>query len=108
MTVLNIITIILCAAGILFMLFALTGIVRFPDFYTRLHAQGIGDTLGAFLIMLGMVLTIGLHLMSLKVLLIFIIIVLTNPLGTNLMMIAAVRRDDYQEYNSKTTEDTDK
>jgi len=30
------------------------GIIRFPDFYTRMHAVGITDTLGAGLILIGL------------------------------------------------------
>ena len=59
MTVLQLLTIVLSVAGLLFISFALIGIIRFPDFFTRLHAQGIGDTLGALLIMTGMILMTG-------------------------------------------------
>lgn len=33
---------------------AAVGVVRFPDAYTRLHAAGVGDTLGAGAILLGL------------------------------------------------------
>lgn len=32
------------------------GIIRLPDFYTRLHGSGITDTLGAGLVMVGLML----------------------------------------------------
>jgi hypothetical protein len=48
-----------------------------------------------------MMTAVGFNLMSIKVFLIFIIIMLTNPVGTNLMMIAAINHQDYQEYNEK-------
>lgn len=98
MTVQMIISIVLITAGMIFMLASLTGIIRLPDFFTRLHAQGVGDTLGAFLILSGMMVWTGVCLLSVKILLIFIIILLTNPIGTNLMMIAAINRKDYQGY----------
>ena len=104
MTVQMIISIVLIAAGMIFMLASLTGIIRLPDFFTRLHAQGVGDTLGAFLILAGMMVWTGVCLLSVKILLIFIIILLTNPIGTNLMMIAAINREDYQGYASETGE----
>ena len=100
MTVQMIISIVLITAGMIFMLASLTGIIRLPDFFTRLHAQGVGDTLGAFLILSGMMVWTGVCLLSVKILLIFIIILLTNPIGTNLMMIAAINRKDYQGYAS--------
>ncbi len=30
------------------------GVLRFPDFYARLHAAGVGDTLGAGLVIAGL------------------------------------------------------
>ena len=101
MTVQMIISIALIVLGILFMAASLIGIIRLPDFFARLHAQGVGDTLGAFLILAGMMVWSGLSLLSVKILLIFFIILLTNPIGTNLMMIAAINRDDYQGYASR-------
>lgn len=100
MTIQMIIAAVLIALGFLLMLSSLIGIVRFPDFFARLHAQGVGDTLGAFLILAGMTAAVGASLLSVKLLLIFIIIVLTNPIGTNLMMIAAINKEDYLGYRT--------
>lgn len=100
MTIQMIIAAVLIALGFLLMLSSLIGIVRFPDFFARLHAQGVGDTLGAFLILAGMMAAVGANLLSVKLLLIFIIIVLTNPIGTNLMMIAAINKEDYLGYRT--------
>ena len=101
MTIQMFIAAALIIVGLLFMIASLAGIIRLPDFFARLHAQGVGDTLGAFLILAGMMVWTGANLLSIKILLIFIIILLTNPLGTNLMMIAAINRVDYQGYASK-------
>lgn len=97
----NFIVAILALAGLVFMAISFLGIVRFPDFFTRLHAQGVGDTLGALLLILAMMVATGFKLISLKIFLLFFIIMLTNPLGTNLMMIAAIHNKDYQKYNEK-------
>lgn len=96
----EIITIILASLGMLFMLASFIGMIRFPDFFTRLHAQGVGDTLGAFMLLAAMMTAAGAGLMTVKIFLIFVIILLTNPIGTNLMMIAAVHHEDYLDYNS--------
>lgn len=101
MTVANIITIVLGSVGLLFMVVSFLGIVKFPDFFTRLHAQGIGDTLGALLILVAMMIATGLKLISIKIFLLFLIIMLTNPLGTNLMMIAAIHNRNYKDYHKK-------
>ena len=100
MTASMIIAAVLIVLGLLFMLASLIGIAKLPDFFTRLHAQGVGDTLGAFLILAGMMVAVHGGLLSVKILLIFIIIVLTNPIGTNLMMIAAINQEDYLGYSS--------
>ena len=101
MTVQNILTVIFALAGLVFMTISLIGIIRLPDFFTRLHAQGIGDTLGALLMIIAMMVATGLGIMSIKIFLIFVVIALTNPLGTNLMMIAAMNNKNYREYKKK-------
>ena len=49
----TIISVVLIVAGLLFFLGGAVGLVRFPDFYTRTHAAGKGDTLSSFLVILG-------------------------------------------------------
>lgn len=101
MTIVNIAIIITGSLGLIFMLISLIGLIRLPDFYTRLHAQGIGDTLGVLLVIISMMLATWSGLMSLKLLLVFMIIVFTNPVGTNLMMIAGMNNPEYREYKKK-------
>ena len=43
-------SIILLSLGVLFLFLGAVGIVRFPDCYTRMHAAGKCDTLGALLV----------------------------------------------------------
>ena len=61
---------ILMGAGSVFILIGALGLVRLPDFYTRMHAAGVTDTLGAELLLLGMMLQAGLSLVTLKLVLI--------------------------------------
>ena len=107
MTVAEIIAVILASLGLIFMLISFFGIVSFPDFYTRLHAQGVGDTLGMLLILAAMILCFGFKIISLKLVLIFIITLFTNPLGTSILMQAVVYnkdvRDDSPDDESKET-----
>lgn len=65
------------------------GLLRFPDFYTRLHAAGMTDTLCAFLIVLGLALQSGLSLLTLKLLLILLFLVFTAPTATHALARAA-------------------
>ena len=99
MTLTSIIAIVLGLAGLIFMIVSVYGLWTFPDFFTRLHAQGVGDTLGALLIILAMMIATGFKLLSLKIFLLFFIIMLTNPLGTNLIIMAEIHREDYQHYD---------
>ena len=102
MSISGILSIVFASAGLVFMVISFVGIIRLPDFFARLHAQGIGDTLGAFLIIVSMMIAAGAGLMSIKLFLVFVVIALTNPLGTNLMMIAAMNNKEYREYKNKT------
>jgi multicomponent Na+:H+ antiporter subunit G len=54
MMVLLIAVIILVVVGIFFFFTATIGFLRFPDFYSRMHATGIGDTLGLLLTLIGL------------------------------------------------------
>lgn len=50
----EIICIVLVCIGILFFVGGAVGVIRFPDFYTRMHAAGKGDTMSVFLILIGL------------------------------------------------------
>ena len=59
------------------------GLLRFPDFYTRLHAAGVTDTLGADFILLAMALQSNDWITIAKLFLIFVFILLTSPVATH-------------------------
>ena len=80
---------ILLAGGALFTLVGSLGIVRLPDFYSRLHAAGIVDTLGAGLLLLGMIVQAGFTLVSVKLLLIGVFLFFTSPTATHAIANAA-------------------
>lgn len=65
------------------------GLVRFPDFYTRLHAAGVTDTAGAELIVLGMLLQAPNWLVATKLVFIGIFLGLTSPVATHAIAHAA-------------------
>ncbi len=66
------------------------GIHRFPDFYSRLHAAGITDTLCAMLILLGLGLQAGFNLAAFKLALIFVFLFFTNPTASHALANAAL------------------
>ena len=91
---LNAVVIILVVVGLVFFLGASIGILRFPGFYTRMHAAGKGDTLSTVLILLGCALfsmaqahfTFAATLVALKILLIEGFIFLGSPTATHAIL----------------------
>jgi multicomponent Na+:H+ antiporter subunit G len=65
------------------------GLLRFPDFFTRLHAVGVTDTLCASFIVLGLMLQSGWSLTLVKLLLILLILFITSPTSTHALAKAA-------------------
>lgn len=78
-------------AGLFFVLAGTLGVLRLPDFYTRLHAAGMTDTLGAELILLGLIIQSGFTQMSLKLLLVAFFLLLTSPTATHAVAHAAYK-----------------
>ena len=66
------------------------GIHRFPDFYSRMHAVGIADTLSATLILFGLVLQAGISLAAFKLIIIFIFLFFTSPTASHALVNAAM------------------
>ncbi|MET0001808.1 MAG: monovalent cation/H(+) antiporter subunit G [Candidatus Thiodiazotropha lotti] len=65
------------------------GIHRFPDFYTRLHAIGITDTLSALMILLGLALQAGWSIAAFKLALIFVFLFFSSPTASHALANAA-------------------
>ncbi len=65
------------------------GLFRFPDFYTRLHAASVTDTLCAGLIVLGLLLQATSVMMVFKLLLILLVLTYTSPTGAHALAKAA-------------------
>ncbi|MBW2485365.1 MAG: monovalent cation/H(+) antiporter subunit G [Deltaproteobacteria bacterium] len=85
----NILIIVLLITG-LFLFFATTvGLLRFPDFYSRMHAAGKGDTLSSLLMLFGLTLyefhelNLATVLVGLKILLIMVFIFMASPTATH-------------------------
>lgn len=86
----NLIAGFLILGGLFFFFTGTLGLLRFPDVYTRLHAAGKCDTLGAQLMLLGLAIVNGWNLVSIKLLLIVVFLFLANPTATHAMIRAAV------------------
>ncbi|RFF30767.1 monovalent cation/H(+) antiporter subunit G [Wenzhouxiangella sediminis] len=66
------------------------GLLRFPDFYSRLHAAGMTDTLCALMIIAGLILQAGLSLLSIKLALILLFLLFTSPTASHALARAAL------------------
>ncbi|HSG07576.1 MAG TPA: monovalent cation/H(+) antiporter subunit G [Longimicrobiales bacterium] len=76
--------------GLFFMIVGTIGVLRMPDVYTRLHAAGMTDTMGAGLLILGMCFQTGLTLLTLRLLLVYAFLLFTSPIGTHALARAAL------------------
>ena len=79
-------------AGGVFCIIGATGLVRMPYFYTRMHAASVADTLGSGLILGGLALQAGFSLVFAKLVMIFVLLLLTGPLATHALARAAYHR----------------
>ena len=70
------------------------GIVRLPDLFTRLHAAGVTDTMGAGLILLGLILQSGFHLGTFKLCILLVFLLFIGPTSTHALAEAALRDPD--------------
>jgi len=66
------------------------GVLRFPDFFTRMHAAGVTDTLGAGLILCGLMLQTTDYLVIVKLLLLLAFVLLTGPTATHALAKSAL------------------
>ncbi|WP_035220338.1 monovalent cation/H(+) antiporter subunit G [Desulfatibacillum aliphaticivorans] len=94
---LDLLAVLLTLGGLVFFAGATMGILRFPDFYTRLHAAGKLDTLGALLTMAGLA-VYNLHPFSITTLLTSLkigfavgFIFIASPTATHAIVDAGVR-----------------
>ena len=79
----------LCTLGVALALIGTAGVLRFPDFYTRLHAASVTDTSAATAILLGMGLMAPNWLVIVKLVMIWVFLFLTGPTATHAVANAA-------------------
>ncbi len=98
---LDILSAVFLITGSLFVIIGGIGVLRFPDFFSRLHGGGITDTMGAGLIMLGLVfqaIKVGLDsdlgfapwLVMIKLLMVLFFLFITSPTGCHALARSAV------------------
>jgi len=81
---------ILLLGGAIFSVIGGIGILRMPDFYTRMHAASITDTAGMTLMLAGLMLQAGLSLVTAKLVFIMLFLLITSPTATHALARAAL------------------
>ena len=89
--VLDVLSWVCLLGGAGFLLVGAIGLLRFPDFYTRLHAVSVCDTMGAGLVLIGLMLQGGLSLVTVKLLLIFYFMLFSGPTAVHALAEAALQ-----------------
>ena len=98
---------LLLGGGLIGVLGAL-GVLRFPDFYSRLHAAGMTDTLCALMIVAGLIMQTGLSLLTLKLAFILLFLLFTAPTATHALARAALSDSVQPTQGGQAGQPTDK
>ena len=108
MSIRILISYLLIGAGGLFAVFTVIGLIRFPDVYTRIHAAAVVLTVSAVLLTTGVAIYVWEALLSLKILLIGLFFLISNPMATHAIARASYRQkiaklrkksiDQYSDY----------
>lgn len=78
--------------GGLFCIVGTIGLNRMPDFFTRMHAASVTDTLGAALVLLGFMFQAGWTLVTVKLVFVGVLIFFASPTATHALAKAALER----------------
>ena len=89
-TTIDILSWILLAAGGAFVFIGGLGALRMPNFYTRMHAASLTDSMGSMLILFGIMLQAGWTLAAIKLLAILAFLLLTGPTASYALANAAL------------------
>ncbi len=81
---------VLLSLGGAFVFIGGIGALRMPNLYTRIHAASLTDTMGAILVIAGIMLQAGASLATIKLAAILLFLLLTSPTASNALASAAL------------------
>ena len=81
---------VLLSLGGAFVLIGGIGALRMPNLYTRIHAASLTDTMGAVLVIAGIMVQAGISLATIKLAAILLFLLLTSPTASNALASAAL------------------
>ena len=88
--VIDILSWISMLGGAFFLVVGGIGLLRLPDLFSRMHAGGITDTLGAALLLFALMLQSGFNLITVKLVMILAFLWVTSPTSCHALARAAV------------------
>lgn len=88
-TVFDILTCIFVAGGVFFLVLGGFGLLRLKDFYARTHPASMIDTMGAGMILIGLCFQSGSWIVTVKLLLTFLLIMISSPTAAHALVKAA-------------------
>ncbi len=86
---------VILMSGVLFFVIEVIGVVRFGYVLNRVHASGIGDTLGILCITVALMIASGWNFTTLKLLLLIIFMWLTSPTSTHFLSMVEMNTNPY-------------
>ena len=104
-TVLDITSWILLTLGGISVLIGGIGALRLPDLFTRMHAASVTDSIGAILVIGGIMLQAGLTLATIKLAAILLFLLLTSPTASNALAAAAMLAGNKPGIDTATEEE---
>ncbi|MGE4610840.1 MAG: monovalent cation/H(+) antiporter subunit G [Paracoccaceae bacterium] len=76
--------------GAFFVVVGAVGTLRFPDFWSRLHAASVTESAGVLLVFAGLCIQAGFTLITVKIIIIGIFLFITGPTSTHAIANAAL------------------
>ena len=76
--------------GAFFIFTGAIGMLRMPDFYTRMHPAGVAESLGVPLILVGLMIHSGVSLYSGKLFFLMLFLMITGPTATHVVAKSAM------------------
>ena len=86
----SVVTWALLLSGAFFLVTGALGMVRLPDVFTRMHAAGMADTMGAGLILVGLCVYSGANMVTVRLILVLAFLWFTSPIATHALAKAAL------------------
>ncbi|UTW44216.1 monovalent cation/H(+) antiporter subunit G [bacterium SCSIO 12696] len=83
MFILDIVSSILLIAGVFFGFSGAVGLFKFPDFFTRVHAASVTDSIAAILVISGLLLQTSFDLNTAKLVFILLFLMITSPTASH-------------------------